>query len=516
MTDTMTASIAEKLYPYQAAVIDQLVARRRQAIFDEPGVGKTIITLAALEREGLFTTDGRHILVLATKTGAALTWEREVETFVSSLYPHVVVVPAHSGSLPGRRRIVANACATEATVLVIANHAFIDWTKKDLNHPLWDVEWDAIIVDESHKVLPTKVEWESQYTRFWDGLRRLKFWPGGLRFALSGTPDRGKLENRYGTWKFLLPEHYNSALPYADWLRKNFHIKFKRIRVKTRNGYDYLEMPVADGLRNREEWNELEALMTIRRTKAEIAPWLPPKRYIPVMLKVPPGLKKAYEAYEDEFVKNDDGSTANAKAFWIRALQFAVCEWDIKQRQDGTTTAKAIVGGTSAKRDWILEWLDDRDYTDPTGSGKVIITSQLSEILRWLQIELGMAGFAADILDGSKSTAQRLAIQQRFQHGDLRIVLLNSSLGDSIDLDAADDMIQITETHDPEVATQTEDRAHRVSRNHNVFIWQLRSIGTVDEVIASVSDARFTETRLVYEGRRGVDFARKILARITP
>jgi hypothetical protein len=47
-----------------------------------------------------------------------------------------------------------------------------------------------------------------------------------------------------------------------------------------------------------------------------------------------------------------------------------------------------------------------------------------------------------------------------------------------------------------------------------VFVWQLRSIGTIDEIVAAVSEGRYHETRQVYEGRRGIDFAKMVLARL--
>lgn len=488
--------ITELLYSWQLEAVEAIVKRRRQGLFDEPGLGKTMVALGVMEQDGLLCKPAR-ILVLATKTGAALTWLPHAERLLPS---EVQIVDAVHGNLPARHR--ALLYLDENPTVVVANHAFIELKQGDSF--IWDIEWDMIVVDESHKVLPMVSHSDKESTEFWRGLRRLKTRHDTIRLALSGTPDRGLLSNRYGTWAFLLPERYNDSYPYETWLLKEFHVGRKRIRVRKTF---FIDQVYAKSVKDQEAWNALESVMTIRRTKKEMAPWLPAKRYIDVEQPLSPKMLKAYNDYLDSF--NDDGSDTVAHAFLIRATQFAICGWQIDGRLNAEN-ATAIVGSESWKRDWLLDWLDTRKDTD----SKVVIASTLSEVLRWLQTELAGNGFPAEILDGSLSLNARQAIQTGLQTGDTRIVLLNTALGDSIDLDAADDLIFIDEAQDPDVNTQTEDRLHRVSRDHQVTIWRLRSLDTIDMIHAAKSQKRYDTTRTVYDGRRGVDYARQVVARL--
>lgn len=507
--------IQDILYDYQEEVVPRMVAHRRVGLFDDPGSGKTIMALGMLERDGLL--DGLHnILILATKTGAALTWAPTVKRLTG-----LPIINAYNGPLAKRRALAG------AGGFVIANHAFIETSDKD---SLFDVIWDAIVIDESHKVLPTKAETWHDLTKFWKGLLTLNTRHDTIRLAMSGTPDRGQLSNRYGTWKFLLPERYNSTYPYTTWLLDNFRCRMVRIPIKGRRGRFFIEQLQPYQLKDPANWLEMDRVMTIRRTKAEIAPHLPPKRYIDIERELPPKLEAAYEAYLAQFVNEDDGTSNAADTFLIRATQFSICEWTITGTI-GNTVAKPIPGSISWKRDWIIEWLDERDFGPglaPSGTSggllpspdetrpSVVIASRFTEVLHWLADELAEAGWQVLTLGGSLSTTQRLAVQTEFQSGTgRRILLLSAALGDSIDLDRADDLIFIDEVQDPDVTTQVEDRVHRVSRNHHVFIWRLRSLGTADMIHATKNQDRFDTTRTIYDGSRDVDFARNIVARLT-
>jgi len=88
------------------------------------------------------------------------------------------------------------------------------------------------------------------------------------------------------------------------------------------------------------------------------------------------------------------------------------------------------------------------------------------------------------------------------------------SLGDSIDLDAADDLIFCDLVHSPDKTEQVEDRVHRVSRTHQVTIWRLRSEGTIDMVIATENAERYDNSRAMMDATRGVDIERNIMERI--
>ena len=82
----------------------------------------------------------------------------------------------------------------------------------------------------------------------------------------------------------------------------------------------------------------------------------------------------------------------------------------------------------------------------------------------------------------------------------------------SLTLDAAtDDLIMLDETWVPDDTIQLEDRIHRLSRMHQVTIWKLKSLGTIEESIARGLSDTSRDIRQVLDGERGVDTAIKLL-----
>jgi SNF2 family DNA or RNA helicase len=66
------------------------------------------------------------------------------------------------------------------------------------------------------------------------------------------------------------------------------------------------------------------------------------------------------------------------------------------------------------------------------------------------------------------------------------VVLTLKAGGVSITLDAADHVHVIDEDFNPDVQTQFEDRAHRMSRIHQVTCYYYRTRGTIEEEINEV------------------------------
>jgi SNF2 family DNA or RNA helicase len=185
--------------------------------------------------------------------------------------------------------------------------------------------------------------------------------------------------------------------------------------------------------------------------------------------------------------------------FATRARQISACEWG-----DGSP----LKDGKSAKLDWLLEWLGEREQV------KVVVSSQFVQVLRWLEVKLSEAGYRVAVLDGSLDGNGKASVQSQFQNGDLQVVLLSGNMGVGITLDAADDLILFDLPYDPDKIEQIEDRVHRASRIHQVTIWTLLSLRTIDQVVASTVNSRYKLTRSMMDGRRGVWFERQVMDKI--
>lgn len=506
-------------WPLQIIGAMNILERRAHLLADHPGAGKTLQAMLAAEMDGLFTRDSA-ILITAPKTACQLTWAPEVRRRIESQY--AVVVADLTGTL-GRKRKSAPSVAErneylgekiveaqqlELPLIVIVNFDGLRWPHAGppKMENLWRISWDMFAIDESHLILPTKIDDVTKMTQVWRGLTQLAYSNNPILLSMSGTPDRGKLENRYGHWKFLYRDRFRS---YDSWVYKQFQ--------------EYWD---ADGrkqigrLRNEAEWVAFDRVNMTRRTKAEMLQGLPEKQWAgdgAVLLPMTEAQREQLDAWEQKLEGQVDegevGLEGARLAAYIRGRQLAVCTWD--QYDNRPWRARRAGVEASAVLGWIDEWLESRGHHPDNfdaSLGKVVITSYFTEVLAWLQDELEALGYGRPpILSGDSSLHEKLEMEEAFQRGDSRILLFSGHLGVSINLDAADDMIFTDLVHDPDKVEQTEDRIHRASRMHQVTYWRLVTEDTVMEEIVATVDERYATTRRTYDGSRGVSFARKLL-----
>ena len=99
-------------------------------------------------------------------------------------------------------------------------------------------------------------------------------------------------------------------------------------------------------------------------------------------------------------------------------------------------------------------------------------------------------GFEVLTLTGATSDRKRSDLVARFQdpNDSLQVVVINRKAGgESITLDAADSMVVIDPPWLSDDDEQLYARIHRVSRIHQVTIYRLLSTGTVDELMAGLT-----------------------------
>lgn len=496
-------SIYDILWDQQKQAVDFMVGARRVLLADQPGSGKTLMSLATLEQDGVF--ESGISLILAPKFPAKTTWLKDhVNKFVAP--KGVNVYDLTSGTAEAKNGRITEVVAP---AVVVANHdalAVAPGAKSRVPN-LFNYVYDAVVIDESHRVLPTTADAKYDMTQFWRGLSFLKVSPNGLRIAVSGTPDRSKLENRYGTLKFLFPEVYTS---HKHWMFTNFVMETRTIRLP---GGRTKDIVVPQKLRSPDDWVSRDKLYLMRRTKAEIQAGRPAKEYIHVDLDMNKPQRSAYYKYLQEYLKSQNSSEPIPPAVYaLRARQMAISSgWNFDEGEIEESFS-------SSKFDWFVEWLEARGYTDPgfvsETPQKVVVASSFTATLRWLQRELAKIGVRAEILDGSTSQQKRSDIQSEFQDhtSSLRVVLLSMTMGVGIDLDAADDMVFFDVPYSSDDAEQVEDRIDRLSRVHRMTIWWLMSNETIDLAIAETNSERFKLSRELLDGSRGIDFARQILA----
>lgn len=538
---------AEKLRNYQRAGVQLMTMNESSLLADDPGAGKSLSTIATM-----ISADVRgDILVLAPSAAVQVTWPGEIKRWAPG--DEVVRVTGTRAkreealkklkreSSHKRRWILCNIEMAKTKYVsgkakdgtVVKPHYqysypqlfFIDYETKMKNDRLWS----AIIVDESHRALITDKSQHYKQTQNRMGLSKLKTADGAKRIAISGTPFRGKLNNLWGTLNWLFPDKYTS---YWKWIDRWFD---------TNNNY-FGGTEIARLSKGREaDFYNAIAPFTLRRTKGEIAPDLPPKLYAGTVpdgvdrdgvderglvghwLEMSPRQSRAYDEMVEYAMSTLESGTLVANgvlAELTRLKQFATCYGRLETVYDvdGYEVPKFVPEMPSNKFDWLVEFLAElgivpkEPQTGPEAR-KVVVASQFTSVINLYERELNKMGIPTLKITGGVSSKRREAAVKEFQtDSGPQVFLLNTIAGGvSLTLDRADDIVILDETFIPDDQNQVEDRVHRVSRNHNVTIHYIRSLGTVEEKIARTTHNRDTLAKQLLDGERGVDFARKIL-----
>lgn len=500
-------------------------------IADEPGTGKTLETLAALVE-----TDAKKVLVFCKKKAIETVWAPEAVRWlgddVVKVYP--IVGSAVARQLKFRSFIEAR---DDRMQIVVGNIEMVRRVKTE--HPcqycpegkkqncenrkkhkrteeakypeLFETEWDAIVVDESHKALIGRHTMSNSVTQTRLGMMRLKLAKGGMKLALSGTPGRGKPENIWGTLNWLRPDVFTSLWRFvADY----FDVEKNEYGGHVIKGIDPARAAAYDATLAR---------YMIRRTKEEVAPDMPSRQYggtpldptdpestIGVWLDLEPAAAKTYAKIREDGIVKLDGRELFVNgllAELTRRKQFAVCDWKL----DDNGALVPANPANSSKYQWLKEFVEER----AEAGKKIVVASQFSKVVEAFSAWLKADGIASYTLTGATSERAATANVAAFNDPSdpVPVFLINTMAGgESINLDrCADDVVFLDETFIPEDQEQVENRIHRMSRIHQVTVWYLRSRGTVEEAICRTTGARDAIMRGRLDGSRGVDFKRRLL-----
>jgi superfamily II DNA or RNA helicase len=237
------------LYPYQKEAAKRIADQQRILLADQPGLGKTLEVLGALELGKLFDKPA-NILILTPIINAQTTWKDSIERWVQPSHKNVQLIDVSKGQASHKEKQFAKLGETN---IVLANHNAIDKGTNGMRvKGIGKLTYDAIIVDESHMVLPIRDT--RKLTNFREGLHDIPMRKDAWLIAVSGTPDRGKLENRYGTWLFL--DMKNVPTSRWVWLERNFYISERQVsRTK--------KVKAIGTLKNREAWLAKDKAMMI-------------------------------------------------------------------------------------------------------------------------------------------------------------------------------------------------------------------------------------------------------------
>lgn len=508
-------ALAATLRPDQRVGVAWVAAGYRGGglLADQPGLGKTLETIG-----GILEAGGGHVLIVCPKLSVRRVWEREWKRWAPD-----VPVYASRGTRARRQRIIdayGNDPAETKVLIVVAEMLRIkeipdptDHTGKKkvfdgYQYPDLFHGWDWVAVDESHKLMGSLTIAKGNLAG--KGLKDLGK-VAKRKLAITGTPfgRGGRVQGMFGTLHWLWPDEFTS---FWRWAEELFVVEDEKVYIKGGRGATKTVKRIGK-LRKGGKKGFFKTLgpRILRRTKAEVIEWLPPKQYVEVLCEMEGAQLKQYKELSDEaeVVTSNGVIMANGVLAEItRAKQVANGVLD-RDEKDGSV----FFTGESCKLDMLMQLLEQRGILDGDGDLKLIVASQFNEFLARVEDRLSEAKVGYHIITGKTSDTKRDKAMEEFQSdGGHRVFLLNAKAGGvSVTLDAADEVHCLDELYNPEDQEQLEDRAHRASRNHQVTIYHYRSEGTIDEQIATNVEGKRQAQHAIMDGRRGLEYARELI-----
>jgi SNF2 family DNA or RNA helicase len=492
---------------------------------DEPGLGKTLQTLAMLVESG-----AKEILVTCPRTATRNVWSRETNRWAPTIAPFVAqgshaermqVMEAYAGFPGPYKMLIVNTEMVRAKRIEVCSlppgeereacseglstrkhkHSYIPEPEWPFLHSL---KWDAVIMDESHRALASTANIQSKritQLRFGAMNIRRKIRTGGIAFALSGTPFRSNLTKAWGTLNWCRPDVWSS---YWNFAGTHFGV--------TEGAYGRV---VAEGAKvpqplDEEAWARAVGPYLLQRDKATAAPDLPPIDYTGappednpdglkgIWLEMEPGQAKVYREMQrlaQVRLKGGTLTAAGVLAEITRLRQFAISNGRMEREEKYRLLhGKGYVYNTlnftptmpSNKIDWIIQFLLEREGY----AGKVVIASNFTQVLDLIQGEIEHS-FKEQCYSITGRTTDKLreTIVQQFNDPDeeIRVCLIQTVAGgEAITLDACcDDLVLVDPCWTSDQEFQVVSRIHRVSRIHQVQVHRLFSVGSIDEWMAS-------------------------------
>ncbi len=423
---------------------------------DDMGLGKTVQAIALLcDRAKLGPA-----IVLAP-TSVALNWVDELRRFAPTLRPVVYGETAD--------RVKTLAALGKRDILIVSYGLLV----RDAD-ALAAVPFATLVADEGQALKNPRTE-RAKAAR---GLA------AEFRVAMSGTP----LENHLGELWSLFALVFPGLLGSWEQFRTRFAVPIEK------NHDADASAALARVIKP----------FLLRRTKAEVAPELPPRTEIEVPVALSSAEAELYEDARLAAVANLTKSVKNPEQRRFEVLA-ALTRLRLLASHPKLYDHASSVGSSKMQR--LLELVDELR----SEGHRALVFSQFTSHLALVRAELERVGVTLLYLDGATPAAERARLIARFQAGEADAFLISLKAGGTgINLTGADYVIHLDPWWNPAVEDQATDRAHRIGQDKPVTVYRLIARNTVEEKILALHG---TKRALVAGVLAGTDAAAKLTTR---
>lgn len=430
-----------ELRHYQQESFDAMFGKDAFLLLDDPGLGKTVVQAMEIAKLGARTN------LIACPVTAMGVWEYHLNLLVPDLRVSKWPTPPQQGT---------------TTLISIDNVGGRRPRNPGPGRPSMSpreelrkgIKWDMFIIDEAHSV-------KNRNAKRSKVARKLRHRYEMLRL-LSGTlPDNRPDELWHPLhmgWPKDFPAYNAFFEEFVDYYKDEWG--FKHVKGP-KNTEQLKQLLYGDG-------------RAIRHLKKIVMPELPEKYYQYIPIEMGPQQRRVYEQMRRESLAwvgslSDQPLPAPVViAQLIRLGQFASAYAELDDE------GNARLSFPSNKVDALLELLEGRTLP-------VVVFSVSTQLLELARQKLVAKGYSVGIIKGGVPANERTSLTERFQAGNIDVMLLQTRAGGvAITLTAADTAIFLDRDWAPGANDQAEDRLHRWGQKNAVEIIVFQSVGTID------------------------------------
>ena len=445
------ATLRAELRPYQQRGLSWLAFLSDlglgACLADDMGLGKTVQLLALEAHARGAATESRPTLLLCPMSLVG-NWEREAQRFAPSLriYAHHGADRLRDGALTVR--------LSETDIVITTYHTAM----RDIEE-LEPHQWNRLVLDEAQAV-------KNSQSRAAKAVRRLR---ADHRVALTGTPMENRLSDLWSIMDVVNPGLLGSPesfrTRYAIPVERHGHTEpAERLRTITR-----------------------PYILRRLKTDTSIIDDLPEKIEIKQYCHLTAEQASLYRSVVDDMmerIEESDGIQRRGNVLAAMTKLKQVCNHPAQVLHDHSPLGRR--SGKVIRLEEIVEEILAED-------DRALLFTQYTEFAEMLLPHLSTR-FNTDVayLNGSTSRARRDELVRGFQEGDgpgLFLLSLKAG-GTGLNLTAANHVIHLDRWWNPAVENQATDRAFRIGQRRAVQVRKFVTIGTLEEKIDTVIEAK--------------------------
>lgn len=201
---------------------------------DDMGLGKTVQTIALMyaNRPDSLTTPDKKLVLIVCPVALIETWSQELKNRVKP--PYRLRVYVHHRGTTGRLIVRSKELSNYDVVICTYQALVFEYKALELSnqhkthgpHPLYDVHWHRVVLDEAHKI-------KNRMSKASIACAALK---SEYRLALTGTPMQNKVCELFSLIRFLRIEPYwrdytrfKHDLPVEKMDRRNLDTRGRKL-----------------------------------------------------------------------------------------------------------------------------------------------------------------------------------------------------------------------------------------------------------------------------------------------